>query len=938
MPRSLAAFLFLLAPLGAAAAVPRPKAPDLPFEAYKLPNGLKVVLARDPGVPRVTVCMAYHVGSKDERAGRTGFAHFFEHMMFRGTKNVPNYDVPLQEAGAQSNAFTSEDMTVYHETVPGDYLERALYLEAERLAFLPSALGQAKFDTEREVVKNERRQSIEDVPYGLAGETLNAALFPAGHPYSWSVIGSMKDLDAATTADLKRFFAEFYHPGNATLCLVGDFDPGQARAWIAEYFGPLAAGPARKAVAAPPAPPRAKRIDQADDVQLPRVYWAWPTVADDHPDSPALDLLADVLAGGDASRLHRALVLDAKVAKDVAADSDTKEIAGLFTIDATAAEGKPVADVERLVAAELGRIRREPPTADELARALAVFEKKTYSALTPPLGRAVILAIGSAQQDDPAYYRKDFARYFEVTPADLTRVAGKYLAPDAVVLEIRPARAGEEESAPVLTGPRADDKAPAAEPTPRAPKAGPDWSRLPGPGDPRPLHAPKVTRKTLANGLRVWIAPWRTLPIVTARLLIPVGTADDPPGKSGLAHLTATLLDQGTKQQTATELAAALEALGVTPAAGATPDATVVAFGAVARNLPAAIKLLGPMIAAPRFDPGDVDRERQLQLTDLLQGPDDPSWIARRAFRALLFGESPYGNPDEGFPETVKALTAADVRAFHESRFAPAGSTLIVVGDVDPDALVATLESTLGAWRGDAPRPGSRPRATAAPEPGVVFLADKPGAVQSVLTVGRRWVDRSDPRYFAVLIGNRVLGSDFLSRLNQNLREKNGYTYGANSSFNFRRTGGVWGVNTSVRADATAPALAEVLAELDAVAGPRPFTEEEIAVARAAEARSYPETFEDPAAIAGLLAEMALHDLPADYPETYLDRLAAATPEAIRRVLAEVVAPADRTILVVGDRKAVEPKLKALKFREVRPVTPDGRPEGRRGGRGDSAR
>ena len=927
MPRRLAlALLLLLAPLAARAAEPKPKAPDLPFEAYKLPNGLKVVLHRDPTVPRVTVAMAYHVGSKDERAGRTGFAHFFEHMMFRGTKNVPNYDVPLQEAGAQSNAFTSEDMTVYHETVPANYLERALYLEAERLAFLPSALNKEKFDTEREVVKNERRQSMEDVPYGLAEETLQANVFPAGHPYSWSVIGSMKDLDAATTDDLRHFFAEFYHPGNATLCLVGDFDPKQARAWIAEYFGPLAAGPAWRAAVEPPAPIDPKRIEQADDVQLPRIYWAWPTVAEDAPDAPALDLLADVLAGGDASRLHRALVLDAKVAKDVSASSDTREIAGMFTIEATAAEGKPVAEVERIVAAELDRIRREPPSAKELARALAVIEKKTYSALTPPLGRAVTLASGSAKYDDPGHYRKEFARDFEVTPADLTRVARNYLAPEPVVLVIRPAKPGEEESPPVQAGPKADARPPAAEPSPRAPKAGPDWAKLPGPAGPRPVHVPKVTRKTLANGLRVWIAPWRTLPIVTARLLIPVGTADDPPGKSGLANLTATLLDKGTKDLTATELAEALEALGVTPGVGATPDSTVVAFGSVARNFPEALKRIGPMIAAPRFDPEDVARERQLQLTDLLQGPDDPSWIARRAFRTLLFGSSPYGNPDEGYAETVKALTVDDVRAFHKKRFAPGGSTLIVVGDVDPDALLATLESTLGAWRGEVPRRGPGAPILAKPEPGVAYLADKPGAVQSVLTVGRRWVDRADPRYFAALIGNRVLGADFLSRLNQNLREKNGYSYGANSSFSFRRTGGVWGVNTAVRANATAPALGEILSELDAVAKERPFTAEEIAVARDAEARSYPETFEDPASIAGLLAEMALHDLPADYPDTYLARLAAATPEEIRRVMAEVVAPADRTILVVGDRKSIEPTLKALKFRAVRAVTPDGRP------------
>ena len=344
MPHRLAAAPPRLIPGLATAA--EPTVPDLAIEAYRLPNGMKVVLHRDPSVPRVTVCLAYHVGAKDERAGRTGFAHFFEHMMFRGTKNVPNYDIPLQETGGQSNAFTTEDMTVYFETVPTAYLERALYLEAERLAFLATALDQEKFDTEREVVKNERRQSYENRPYGLAEEAILANVFPKGHPYSWSVIGSMADLDAATLRDLRRFFLEYYHPGNAALCLSGDFDPAQAKRWIAEFFGPLAPGKTPARPKADETPARPAKLVQADRVSLPRVYWAWPTVADDHADSPALDLLAHILTDGDASRLERALVREARVAKDVSADSDTKEIGGLFTIEATAAEGKTSADID----------------------------------------------------------------------------------------------------------------------------------------------------------------------------------------------------------------------------------------------------------------------------------------------------------------------------------------------------------------------------------------------------------------------------------------------------------------------------------------------------------------------------------------------------------------------------------------------------------------
>lgn len=924
----LAPWLLALAPLSATAAAPAATPPDLAIEAYRLPNGLKVVLHRDPAVPRVSVCVAYHVGSKDERAGRTGFAHFFEHMMFRGTRNVPSFDIPLQEAGASSNAFTTEDLTVYIETVPSPYLERALYLEAERLGFLPSALDQAKFDTEREVVKNERRQSYENVPYGLAGETILANLFPKGHPYSWSVIGSMGDLDRATLDDLKRFFAEFYHPGNAALCLAGDFDPAEAKALIARYFGPLSPGNATRAVVAPAVPPVARSVTLADQVQLPRVYWTWPAVADDHPDAPALDVLASILAGGEASRLHRALVLDARVATEVGADDDAKEIAGLFTVEATAAEGKTLAEVSRVLDAEIERVRSEPPSATELARVLAKYEKSTLLALTSPLSRAITLATGFVQRGDPADYRRDYARHVAVTADDVRRVARSYLTPTKVVLAVEPIEDGKAKSEAVPTGPLpgTSDAPRIAERTP--PKGGPDWAEMPGPSAPRAFVAPKFVRKRLSNGIEVWFAPWRTLPILTAQLILPAGTADDPAGKSGLATLTSTLLAKGTKDLSAVELAEALEALGVTLSTGAGVDHTVVSFGVAARNLSPSLTLIGRMLDEPRFDPRDFERERGLQLADLLQGPDDPSWIARRAFRAVLYGpKHPYGNPSEGYPETVKTLSVADVRAFHEEKLAADHAILVVVGDAEPDALFDTLESTLGGWKTTSADPGPRPQAEVKAEPGVLYFVDKPGAVQSVVSVGRRWTDdRKSARYVATLVGNRILGDDFLSRLNQNLRERNGYTYGAGSSFSYRRTGSVWAVQTSVRADATAPALKEILAELDALAGARPFTATEIAVARDGEAQSFPENFENPSGIAGIIQEIATYSLPLDDSDTFLDRLRSTTAEAVQGAMAAVVAPAERTVLVVGDRRAIEPKLKELGFREIRVVTPDGLP------------
>jgi zinc protease len=455
---------------------------------------------------------------------------------------------------------------------------------------------------------------------------------------------------------------------------------------------------------------------------------------------------------------------------------------------------------------------------------------------------------------------------------------------------------------------------------------------MPGPAPLKPFRAPRFVRRTLANGIDAWIAPWKTLPLVSVRLLIPAGTADDPRGKSGLSTLTATLLDKGTTARTATELAQALELLGVTLATRASADDTSIAFSTVVRNLEPVLKLLTEALDSPRHDPIDFDRERGLQLAGLIQGPDSVNWIAARAFSLLLYGsDHPYGNPAAGYRATVEGLTLDDVRRFHATHVRPQGATLIVVGDVEPDAVVATLESTLGGWqpRGEAGGPRPAPASEAALESGAIAFVDKPGAVQSVVQVGRRWVDRSDPRYFPARLGNRILGGDFLSRLNQNLREKNGFTYGAGSAFRFHRSGSLWIVSTQVRTDATAPALKEVLGELDALTGgTKPFTEDEIAKARAADARSFPGTFESPGSIAGVLGEMAEFQLPPDYVDTFLDRLQATPPEAIGATMSEVIAPGARLALIVGDRQKVEPKLRALGYTQIRFVTPDGVPAG----------
>ncbi len=913
----------------AAADEPRSSAPHFPIETYQLSNGLKVALSHDPTAPRTTVCVAYHVGSKNERPGLTGFAHFFEHMMFRGTQNVPDFDLPLQQAGGSPNAFTSEDVTVYFETVPNNYLKRTLYMEAERMAFLSSALDQEKFDTEREVVKNERRQHMENAPYGLADETIASLVYPAGHPYSWSVIGSMKDLNNATLDDLRQFFYEFYHPGNATLTLVGGFDPREAQQWIETYFGPISRGPDLAPIQVPATPPVKQLVTQKDRVQFSRVYWTWPTVSETHPDAPALELLSMVLSSGDASRLMQSLVINSQVAVEVDASSETSEVGGVFTILATIAPGQTVDEVQQAIGQVVADVQAAPIPAEELARVRAKYRTGLLQRLTSPVQRTFVIALGLAQHDDPNYYQKLFTTYEAVAVEDLQRVARKYLVDQKVVLVVEPVGGDEAESEAVLAGPL-DTGVARPELTARSHAPGPDWAQMPAATEQKPFVPPTFERRTLKNGLAVWLAPWRTLPLVSVRLLVRTGSADDPAAQAGLAALTAELWNQGTRELTSTQFAEAVDALGTSLDVSADTDTVVLGFTAETRALNEMLHLTGQMIAEPRFDAEDFQREQKLQLSSLASGPDDPSWIADRVFPTLLYGLShPFASPELGYTETVEGLDLQQVRQFYRDHFVPTNATLVVVGDIDPDQVIAALDAQWSDWQTPpAAVQNARPSTSSATttSAGTVYVVDKPGAVQSVIVVGRIWRDRKDPSYFATRVGNRVFGGDFLSRINQNLRQKNGFTYGAQSGFRYFQEGGRWALSTSVRTEVTGDALAEIVSELKGAATDRPLTADEVEVARSAEMSVFPQMFETPASIAGALAQLAMYSLPTDYYVKYLGQLESTKPEDASTALAHVADLRQIQMLVVGDRQAIEPLLTKAGFKNLKYLDSDGRP------------
>jgi zinc protease len=905
--------------------------PQLKFEKYTLANGLDVILHEDHSTPIVCVNIWYHVGSKNERRGRTGFAHLFEHMMFQGSQNHDNdYFAPLQEAGGQLNGSTNDDRTNYWEVVPSNYLELALWLESDRMGFLLPAMTQAKLDNQRDVVKNERRQSYENRPYGLADETIAAAMYPPDHPYSWSTIGSMADLSAASREDIADFFRRYYHTGNASLCIAGDFDPAHARQLVEKYFGSLPPGP--KVDPPRPATPQLaaeKRMVMQDRVSLPRLYLNWHTVPGFAADDAELDLLASVLTTGKSSRLYHSLVHEKELAQDVSAFQSSGELAGTFRITATARPGRKLSDIEAAIGEELRRILAEPPSADELQRAVNRYEVSFVTALESVggfRGRADRLNLYNVLAGDPAFITRDFERYLKIRPADLQRVAAKYLTDKRVVLEVVPGPTRSVSPDPIaeaekfISGQKSaikDQKSESAASSQVSSTAADtharfDRSVMPQPAKPPGFRLPPIQRAKLANGLDVLVVEHRELPTVSMNLVLRGGVAENPADKLGLADLVAAVLDEGTEKRTATAIADELAAVGASLSVQAGWDTSQVRLFTLKRHLATSLDIFGDVLTRPTFPVEELDRQRSLMLSRLARLRDDPASVARLAVGAVLYGDGhPYGRPALGDETTLRAITRDDVVEFYRSRFGPTQATAIVVGDVSAREITELLNKTLADWKPVTTGPAALPQPVP-PRPLEITLVDKPGAAQSVISVGQIGLSRQSPDYFPLVVMNTIFGGQFSSRLNMNLRENKGYTYGARASFDWRRQPGPYIATANVQTAVTAPALAEFLREFRDIAGGRPAEPKELEFAKAYITRSYPASFETPRDIAGRLEDLVEYGLADDYYNTVVPGIAAVQLADVDRVAKKYIDLEHLSVVVVGDRSQIESGLRAL--------------------------
>jgi zinc protease len=924
------ALLLLVAPAatawGQAVPVRSPQVPDLKVEKYTLPNGLEVILHQDPTIPVVAVDVWYKVGSKDEKVGRTGFAHLFEHVMFQGSQHHDKeYFEPLENLGANINGSTSEDRTNYFEVLPSNGLERALWLEADRMGFLLPALTQAKLDNQREVVKNERRQRVDNQPYGLAEEALIEALYPKDHPYHHSVIGSMADLSAASLDDVQNFFRTYYAPNNASLVIAGAFDADEAKSLVAKYFGPIPRGP--EITRPTPSVPKLdgeKHVSMTDRVTLARTQLVWPTVPANHPDEAALDVLAAVLGSlPKENRLYRALQYDNQLATSTRASHPTQMLAGTFEVDLTARPGGELDELVKRADAEIARMKAEGPTADEVAKAQTERETGFVFGLQSTLRKAELFNSGNVTQGDPLAYKTEMEKFFAVTPEDVKRVANQYLGAGRVRLDVTPGaqatrppevevnREGQVAIAPVKT-PAADTF---------------DRNVMPPVGKAADFTPPPVVRRKLSNGAEVLIAERHELPVLTLSLMVRGGAVTEPRGKEGLASLTGSLMSEGTAKHDVFQLAGALSEIGSSLRAGFGAESGSLSLTTLTKHADTALGLFAEVLTEPSFPEPALERLRAQRVAGLLRRKDNPGQVAGMVFPKLLYGgDHPYGRIDT--VDATKSITREDVVDFYKSSFVPENATFIVVGDVDPDAIVAKLETALAGWKAGAEGRKAPELATPeAPGAGTLYLVDKPGAAQSVLNVGHLGASRTSPDYFPIEVMNAVLGGQFSSRINMNLREDKGYSYGARSGYQYVLGPGSFEASTSVQTAVTAPALSELVKELTEVGSTRPITPAEFEFAKGNLVRGYPGEFETTMGLAGKIADLAMFGLPADYFTTYESKLEAVSLDDVNRVAKQYVHPDNLLILVVGDRATIEPGLKALPFvKKIVVLDPEGEP------------
>ena len=899
--------------------------PPLGFAKRTLANGMDVYTARDTTTSNVTVQVWYRVGSKDDPQNRSGFAHLFEHLMFKATKDFPDetFDRLTEDVGGNNNAFTSDDVTAYHETIPANHLERLVFAEASRLSSL--VVDESVFESERDVVKEEYRQGVLANPYGRMRLFLPMLLFKES-PYRRSTIGSIEDLDAATIEDVRRFHATFYRPDNAFLIVAGNFDQAELDGWIDRYFAPIANPdrPLEVTNAAEPEPtgPREMTV-HAPNVPLPAVVLAWPTVPYGHADRAALTVLDGVLSTGESSRLYRSLVYDQQIAAQASSSPDFSQQAGYLSATAIMAGGETADAGIAALNAEIARFRDEPVTAAELTEAKNELVANALRGRETVEDRASVLGWTLINTNDASVADREIAEIQAVTAADIQRVARRYLTPERSVTlrylnadDANPVTPQETNiTAPVTLA----DLAPVGQIFTLLPEG--ERAAMPATTEPVSPTTPPVADFRLDNGLRVLAVEKDGLPLVSARLNFDAGVADEAAGKAGLASMTAALLTQGTTSRSAPQIATEIEQLGASIGAGSGSDFSNVYANAPANVFPQAVALMADLVRNPAFAQEELDRQRDQTLDGLRISLSTPGPVAAQAAARVIYGAAPYGTPGSGTLTSLPALTRDDVNSFHRTYYRPSEATLVFSGAISEAEARALAQQAFGDWRDATAKPAARIEAAGQTLPPRVVVIDQPGAGQAAVTVALRGVSRTDADYFPLTLGNTLLGGSFTSRLNQEIRIKRGLSYGTRSGLGVRREDGLFTASAQTRNDAAVEVSDLILAEIARLSTTQP-TDSELTTRQAILTGAFGGSLETVDGLGGLVAGLALYDLPMSELAAYVGKVEAIDGAAVQSAFAEHL-PVDRaSVVIVGDAAQFIDALRAKHPNvEVIPIT-----------------
>ena len=889
--------------------------PHLEFEKYTLPNGLQVILHVDRKLPMVHINSWYHVGSKNERVGRTGFAHLFEHMMFEGSKDAnAKYFTFIEKAGANLfeggvNGTTNEDRTNYFVTLPAANLEYALWIESDRLATLTDVLTKAKLDSERDIVKNERRQGVENQPYGRAWVLLNETVFPAGHPYSHSVIGSHEDLTAASVDDVKDFFHTYYTPNNLSLAITGDFDIAKTKQLIAKYFGPIPPGPPLDRPAHwVPVLSGEKIVEIRDHVPQERVYFAWPTPAFFEPGDAALDLTASMLTDGLSARLNKSLVYDKQLCSNIFSNESSNEIASTFFIAATARPGVSLSLVEQNITAEIARLAKEGPTEAELNRSKAKWELQYVSGLERIGGfggQADMLNQYNTFLGDPDKFGADVERHRAVTREDLRLAADKWLnTNNRVLLRFHPENAV---AAPATV-------------------TSLDRSEVPAFGADVPFHAPTVQSAKLENGLSVFVVERKDLPKVVVDFATRAGSVDDPVGREGLASLASLVMARGTRSKNALEIDDSLGDIGTSLSSYADRERSSLSVEVLSKDVPRAMSIIADVAQHPSFPQDETERERKKRLDSLAQAENQPNAISYRLTSLIAFGKDhPYGHPTQGYRSTVESITPQELMQFHSKYWKAGSSSLTFVGDISLEKAVSLGKEFFGSWA-----PGEAPQVKIGPPAplglGKVFLINHSDAAQTVVTEILPAPIHQAADFYPLTLADTVWGGGAGARLGSNIREDKGYSYGVFSFVESFSTAGLWTASGGVQTDKTKEALVEFQKELHFIAGEKPVSEKELTAAKDARIRGYAQKFESMGRVAGQVEELWGLGLPMSELERAPQELQQATLSSVNGAAEKYATPSRTTLLLVGDLSKIEKGVRDLNLGEVIILDAEGKP------------